>query len=779
MKLNIYLLISYLYISSFSCFLYGWNNEQWLGNCDRVIAWSGSQPADYLRLGVREEGVYRVSAADIALAMGISASSALASLNSGLYALTCGTNAVAWTTDGTHLYFPGQKAVSLYAPENVYFLRQGAGTLMESHAAPPLSSGGTNRWFMGSGSYRRSFLNVTAYFDRRSSNASLTNAAVFGMSLGDGNCNRSACEFTAALPGYLNSAATNLNLTVHAISYGDYGAVSDTHLFETFVNGLSCGTFSWSGEQSIARPFAAPLLSVPDDQPLVRIVNLTPAEHILLLDVAVEYPRSYQLLDRPLLCTGGAEANMAVSGGGSQAAVQVWNVTDRSAAYVLEVTPSAQSNGWCAVFSCGGAAEHYAVFENSSCYDPSVTGFADINWSADGAIPELVIVTPPRRWVSGFEAALVPLVELRRRQGRSVRVVDAEEIYNAFSHGLVSPHAFQRFAAVGVSSGRLRPLRYLLFAGYASTDYKLETFIPDTVFKNGSKGFPALFPLLQVFQLEREFDAMLLLPNDMMLGDADGDGVPDVAVGRFLASDAVQLSQMVAKTVRHDAEHPWNRIVIVSDWNSTGSAYYNFSGTCAALAADYTAGGWAATHYHCATESGFNVIWKDTYYETGIWYDLQEGRDMFYYLGHSSDTLMGHSNSSGKFLFNQSRISTADWSYAPLAMAMGCRMGRYTALDVVGLTTCLMETAVRNPTSAFAALITPAGYITFGDAREYSKLFSDEVNLYGARTVGDASLAVFDQMGAATLAGLQHLVLLGDPSLPVRRVKYGTVFKVQ
>lgn len=780
MKKYIKTLILTLYISASGCLLYGWNNEHWLGNSERVITWNGVEPADYLRLGVLRDGVYRVSAADIATAFGISTNSALASLGSGDLSLTCGTNSVAWTTDDANLFFYGQETDQLYAPENVYFLRQAPGVKMLSQPAPPDSQSGTNTWFMQSGSHRSDFLDVTAYYDRRSSNASIIAEPVFGMSLGDSWCNRTSCEFAASLPGFTAAPATNINLKVYAISYGDYGAVSDTHLFEVSVQDVSCGTFSWDGEQKIVYECSAPLSLVTNSQVDIRITNLTVSEHILLLDVEVEYPCLYSVGTEPLICSGGDEENIAAYGSSSNSTVTAWDITDPLNPAEMDISAVAWSNSWNAVFGCGGVTNRYAVFEAGSCFNPSVTGFRDVNWNAAGSIPSLVIVTPPRRWVSGFEEALKPLVRLRQAQGLGVRVVDAEDIYNAFSYGLVTPLAFQRFTDAGVNSGS-RKLRYLLFAGYASTDYKLEVFHPDTEFKNGKKGFPALFPLLQVAQYEPDFDSILLLPNDMMLGDADGNGVPDVAVGRFLATDASELSNMVFKTVAHDMKHSWKQAVVVSDWNGIYGqpTYYNFEAYCSDLATEYVNGGWSTTHYHCATETGFNLIWKNTYYETGVWYDLQQGRDFFYYLGHSSDTLMGHASSSGKYLLSNSRLSTADWSYAPFAMCMGCRMGRYTALDVVNLHTCLMETALKNPSSGFSCLISAAGYLTFGDAKEISDLISDEINLYGARRLGDAWTAAMDQMGAAGLADIKHIVLLGDPSMPLCKPRYPTLIKIK
>jgi len=795
MKLFIYILISCLYISSSGWLLYGWNNQYWIGNSERVALWNGVNPADYLRLGVLKDGVYRLSAADIAMATGGSTNNAISSLNNGAYSLSCGTNSVAWKSDGEYLYFVGQKSEDFYAPENVYFLRAGSGVIMQSRQALPDSGGGTNLWFMQSGSHRAEFLDVDYYYDRRSSNASITNAPVFGewLEADTSEATRSR-SFSPVLPGFAESAETNINFRVDAISYGDYAVADDNHAFEIMANGISYGSFSWGGEQLVASQCAVPGSAFTNNQALVSIRNLNSSggqKDILLLDVEINYPRLYQVGDQPLLCSGGSNRNIAVSGLGNDSSVMILDSSDPLRPVVLDVIKTTLSNHWSSVFSCGGVTNNYAVFKVDDCYQPSVTGFADIDWLAAGQISELVIVTPPRRWVSGFEEALAPLVELRRRQNLSVRIVDAEDIYNAFSYGLVNPHAFQRFAAAGLNSGSSKPLRYMLFAGYASTDYKLETFIPDTEFKNGKKGFPALFPLLQVFQLEVSSDAMLLLPNDMMLGDTNDSGVPDVVVGRFLATDATELSDMVAKTVKHDAPHLWNRAIVVSDWDDPVGTSYDFSAFCDGLAADYADAGWDISRYSYPSAEGSVAIYKNIYYEETIWNNLHEGRDLFYYLGHSNDAGMGAGSYYTRHILNNvskyvdpdykqqqmewRSLKLADWEYAPFGLCMGCRMGRYTSLDVVGLSACLMETAARNSDSGFSTTISAAGYLSNGDAKQISTIFSEELNLYGALRVGDAYIAALDQFGAAGLAHLQHLVLLGDPSMPLRKIKYGTV----
>lgn len=76
------------------------------------------------------------------------------------------------------------------------------------------------------------------------------------------------------------------------------------------------------------------------------------------------------------------------------------------------------AGGWQALFACGGAAARYVVFERSRAeFAPSVSGVRDVDWAAPGEMPELAIVTPPRRWWPGFAEAAAPLAAFREARG--------------------------------------------------------------------------------------------------------------------------------------------------------------------------------------------------------------------------------------------------------------------------------------------------------------------------------------------------------------------------
>ncbi|MDD4101234.1 MAG: C25 family cysteine peptidase, partial [Kiritimatiellae bacterium] len=417
---------------------------------------------------------------------------------------------------------------------------------------------------------------------------------------------------------------------------------------------------------------------------------------------------------------------------------------------------------WQTAFLSGDSATRYAVFdEGAGCFEPSVVGVRDIAWGDPAEMPELAIIVPPQRWVTGFAEAAQPLADFRNAQGLATRIIDAEEIYNAFSGGLVHPEAFRRFAAAGVTNGPTQRLRYMLFAGYGGSDYKLDVF--------GFTGtYPNLYPLYLMPHLYTgEFPAAFLLPNDPVLGDVTGDAVPEVAVGRFIATSAAELSAMVKKTIEYEISEIWKtRAMFTADVPEIGTLY-DFTAFASNTACNFMGSGWEIdTFYAAMGDINLRPMWLGTgvYEGKGAYQRLCSGTGFFYFIGHSSDTLAGGPNTANRF-FGSAELVPADWSFAPAALMLGCRLGRWTHYNSAG--SSVNEAGARNPASGFAAVISPSGYMQPADARDYSYAFGAAVEA-GALRLGDAWRGAFGVMGGAASERLRHMTFLGDPALTIR-----------
>jgi hypothetical protein len=729
-------------------------------------------PADRIRLGVRDEGVYRVTSGEIAAASGLSSNAVLFALDSGGLSLSCQGHSVAWAKSGEALLFYGVPTTELYAPENVYWLRLGAGERMEWFDATPDAGVQTNAWFMRTESYRSAFLAPYDYKDRRSSNGTLTNALTFGEWIaGAASSPSHEQERTVALPGFCSGAETGCVARVCAVSYFDF-EVPDAHDCQVWLNGTNVWSQAWSNEQVVTFDCAVPQGVVTNGVAQLKIRNgLTAAANdFLLLDAWLSYPCHYAPTNGMLLCTGGSAGTLAASGFAAPQ-IRVWDVTGPDAPLELTGEVTQDTNGfWRVAFLCGDAGSRYAVFDEATGYfEPSVSGVRDTDWSDPAEMPELAIVIPPRRWVSGFDAAVSPLAEFRNAQGLRTRVIDAEDLYNGFTDGLVHPEAFRRFSAAGVTNGPVPTLKYLLFAGHAGGDYKLDAF------GFGEKGrYASFFPLYFYAHVEHDDRVPVhnatLYPNDPVLGDVAGDAVPEVAVGRLIATNVAELVCMVTKTIRYELTETWKNKGLFVACEQLNTWDINFSNFVAVTADGFESGGWTASRFYPKTDAtgtyNMTVMWED-YNGEGVSLSLSQGAGFLYYFGHSNDEFLGVGGALGNYFVKPATLSSGTWPFAPVALLVGCRIGRWTFLDLKDFRQCVAEAGFRNPTSGFAAVVSPSGYMESSEATGFSNGFRDAIAA-GALRLGDAYLAGFAAVSPTQAARLSHMTLLGDPSVTIR-----------
>ena len=89
---------------------------------------------------------------------------------------------------------------------------------------------------------------------------------------------------------------------------------------------------------------------------------------------------------------------------------------------------------------------------------PAVRGAGKPLWleTAAASLQHITLI-PPVAWYGGFREALAPLAAYRNSHGMRATVIDVEEVYNTYSHGLVDPLAIRSLAAALQPSG----LKYL------------------------------------------------------------------------------------------------------------------------------------------------------------------------------------------------------------------------------------------------------------------------------------------------------------------------------
>ncbi|MCI0345873.1 MAG: C25 family cysteine peptidase, partial [Chloroflexi bacterium] len=175
-----------------------------------------------------------------------------------------------------------------------------------------------------------------------------------------------------------------------------------------------------------------------------------------------------------------------------------------------------------------------------------------------------------------------PLAEAHRRRGLAVGVVDVQDVYDEFGHGIVHPRAIRDFVEYAYRHWERPAPRFVLLVGDASWDTK------NAVVEGGNyANWPDRQLLTRGGFPSRDAPVYTALnsPNDRNLiptwnaptpdGHAasdnyfvavDGDDVvPDLAIGRFPVTEPAEVEAIVEKTLRYLAAPeagPWRREVL-------------------------------------------------------------------------------------------------------------------------------------------------------------------------------------------------------------------------
>ena len=203
--------------------------------------------------------------------------------------------------------------------------------------------------------------------------------------------------------------------------------------------------------------------------------------------------------------------------------------------------------------------------------------------------PQSVILYRPSHLASGdhhadyimvtherLRGAIEPLANFYRQRGLAVEVVDIQDIYDEFNHGILHPKALKDFLSYAYHSWRPPAPRFVLLVGDASWDAKNE--------QHSEEQYPAaayspahgtVFAGIDAthYGPETELSHRNLIPTwsyltydghaagDNWFVSVDGDDdLPDMAVGRFPVTEPSEVAAIVEKTVRYQAQPeygPW------------------------------------------------------------------------------------------------------------------------------------------------------------------------------------------------------------------------------
>ena len=310
-----------------------------------------------------------------------------------------------------------------------------------------------------------------------------------------------------------------------------------------------------------------------------------------------------------------------------------------------------------------------------------------------------------------------------------VMVVDVEDVYDEFGYGVKSPQAIQALIRTAASTWAVKP-RFVVLVGDGSQD-------PRNYLGLGQDFVPTKLVDTKTFESA----------SDDWMADVNGDGKPEVALGRLPARTLADATAMVKKIVLHDKKTTsLSKVLFVADT----AVLTNFQEQNKAFAALLPST--VTKTLANADEIG------DAATHTAIVNGVVNGVDLVHYSGHGT---IDHWRGT---LLSEGDVPTlANLSRLPIFTVSNCLTGIFQEplLDGLG------EVLVKTPDAGAVAVWASSGTTEVPGQKALMTAFFQALSGNGAvSTLGEA---VRKAKASATDPDVRSTwILLGDPATRIR-----------
>jgi len=665
------------------------------------------------RLTITSEGLYRISARDLARA-GL-AGNDLAQL----WLSYCGepvASRLASEAEGPALYFYALADRNPHDRDTVYeLLRSAAPLRMSTAVSPPTTESA-------------SFLSGEARFEQnRYYQAGLLEAE--DLWFWDLLLAPQEKPFSFALDG-LASAAADGRLTVDLQAATDFEPAADHHL-RARLNGVPVAEASWDGRKPYRLDAVLPAGALRSGENVLELANLgdtgAPYSMVFLNRFSITYPRSLQASADRVSGALDREAGVELIGFSARP-LPALDLREPDRPRVLPGRVDFAPDGSFRMSLSAPAGTR--LFSTSGAGTPVITRASLGQLRSRKSFPRYLAVGP-----RVFAASVQPLLALRRERGLSAGFFSTEDIYADFGFGERSPEAIRDFVvhAFHQSQGAVE---YLLLLGDASYDFK-------DLLGQGDRNFlPALIRRTR----------FLWTASDNAFATVNGsDELPDLKVGRLPAASAAELQAMVDKILAYERAHFTEEgpVVFIAD---NADAAGNFEQDAERLAREFFADRNPSRLYLSreGTEGLRGLISRA----------LDDGSSLVTYIGHGGIQLWAQEN-----VWNSADVAAlAPQPRQPLVLAVNCLNGyfHFPYFDSLG------ESFLKTPEKGAIAVVAPSGLSLDEPAQQLVRYFFEE--LKANRELGQAFLNARARYAREGLDPDLLLIysLFGDPALRLK-----------
>ncbi len=561
--------------------------------------------------------------------------------------------------------------------------------------------------------------------------------------------------FTINIPAPTASSDASMTARIHIRFQGTTGdpMVSPDHRLAVYLNNDTLGIAEWDGQTPydfISFPFlSSHLFAGANTLTFATLSSSSNSPDQSELNwVEIQYYRSFTCLDDMISFKNSGSDTAGIYQftikGFSQPQLDLWDLTTHCRYTNFEIDALNGKGTYSLVFqdSCTKVRRFFAqttvqrMVPNGMVIDTIRT-----DWSK-AALADYIIIAP-----DSFFTDIAPLVDVYKKKGLSVAVIDISDVYNTFSYGVRDPESIRTMLAYIMSQPSAKPPRYLLLGGDTSHDLdkikRTLNIVPTHLSQVAGWG-PAA--------------------DDGYFADVVGDdNFPDLFVGRFPAENRADMKSLVTKTVNYltgQVKGPWHDNLLMlggaeSDFTTfndqsingiigpslnvirldgdPASRYYRGAATASTEIAGYINAGLYAINFD---GHGGGLVWSDS---------------KFFSFTDFDKLFNGQWNKAGRL---------------PLVFSFTCLTGFFESPDYRSLG----EEFVRLPQNGAIGFFGASGYTSKIGNIAMNRLFLEKALNGSFESVGEllwfTKVSMLAQFGTGFLSLVREYNFLGDPALP-------------
>lgn len=371
--------------------------------------------------------------------------------------------------------------------------------------------------------------------------------------------------------------------------------------------------------------------------------------------------------------------------------------------------------------------------------------------------------------------AIQPLAEFHRRRGLKVAVIDVDEVYDQFNHGITHPLAIRKLMQQAYTQWPQPRPRFALLVGDASFDIRHQRIDRRNIAKWADQELltPGQFgdiPSTPYADTPADLKHRALIPTWQFMS-YDGQSASDnhfvsvgnnplhpvIAIGRFPVVEPAEVKAIVDKTINYLSTPQlggWRRDVMYI----TDESDY-FKATSDQIAEALEKDGFLSDKVYASADEKDNIA-----HQSSIKHGLNDGRLLVHFIGHGGryiwrtgppDLRKNHD------LFTLEDVSNlSNGGRLPMVLSMTCYSAPFDnpTEDSIG------ERFLREPDRGAIAVF--AASWRNSPSAEFSKAIVSELIKPG-RTIGESIVAGKSAVDDHTLVETYNL--LGDPAVVLER----------